>query len=223
MYSDGIQFGDDGGTGFGALTDIEGSGGGIFAESGGREIDGRSFGIFSGSGSKAAGRTLDDSFATGTYSVEARFDVDNSTAFSGFNLKSAIGTSFGGNELLSIGLTPGTGNNAVFVGANSDTSIDLGSDVRGAILDLEVDFDASAGTYTAKAKFDGDTTFSTVSGDLNSSGTSVDALGWGNFNSGDTQNLISDNVNVVPEPGAYALAAGAACLVFAMVRRRMRG
>lgn len=223
VYSS-IDYGDDGGVGLGAITYLEGSGGGIFAETGSRNIDSRSFGVFAGGGNgntQGLGRTLDTALTSGTFTIDVRFDVDNSEGFSGFNLKSALGSSFGGNELLSIGLTPGSGNDSIFVGdSGGSKTINLGSNVLGAILNFEVDFDAGAGTYIARAKFDSDLSFTAVSGNLIASSTTVGAIGWGNFNTGNSQNLISDNLTVVPEPGAFALLAGLFGMMTIILRRR---
>src|SRR6201999_3266799 len=61
-YNNGIQYGDNGGVGFGALTFLEGAGGGIFDGS----LDGaRALGIFAGGASgntQALGRTTQDIF-----------------------------------------------------------------------------------------------------------------------------------------------------------------
>ena len=111
-----VEYGDNGGTGFGGLTYLNGTSGGVYAETGGALISGtRSLGVYASSGGQGLGRTLSTSLSSGTFKLDIRFNVDNSVAFSGFNLKTALGAIFGGNQLLSVGLTPGTGNNAIFL------------------------------------------------------------------------------------------------------------
>lgn len=226
-------YGNNQGTGFGAATYVEGTGGGIFLETGARRIDGNgSFGMFSGSGggnSQAGLRTFTDGFGTGgaytagTLTLSARFDLSNTVAFSGFNLKNnstAPGT-FGSGELVSFGLTPGTGNNSIFVdGLGASTSINLGSSIPGQIVDFRLTFDAIAGTYTLEAKFRASGTFSSVSGNLNVANTSAIAFGFANFNTGNSQNLIFDSITMVPEPGTVLAGVAALGVVAAAIRRR---
>jgi hypothetical protein len=221
-YNDGIQYNDNGGTGFGALTYIEGNGGGLFNAS----LSGsRALGIFSGSNggnTQALGRTLTTT-TKGTYTLQVRFDVNNSVGFSGINIKSAIGSLFGTNELLSVGITPTTGNTSIFVGGATNTTISLGYEVRGVNFDLSLEFNTDTGAYIVGVKKTTDSVFSTVSGtmkDTNGGASGVGALaavGFGNFNTGNDQNLVVDNLSIVPEPSA-ALLGGLG--VLALLRRR---
>ena len=210
-YNNGIAYGDNGGTGFGALSYLEGSGGGVFtANLGGSQA----LGIFAGGGggnTQALGRSV-TSTTVGTYTLNGRFDLSNAGAFSGFNIKSSLGSSFGGSsELLSFGLTPTTGNNAIFVGGVVSTTIALGIELRGVDLDFKLDFDTDAGTYTLGAKRTVDVNYTFVSGNLkdtNGGSAGVGALaavGFGNFNTGNNQNLMADNLSLVPEPTSAAL------------------
>lgn len=221
-YNDSIQYADNGGTGFGALTYLEGSGGGLFDAS----LSGsRALGVFAGSGggnTQALGRTVTTTVA-GTYTLQGRFDLDNSVAFSGFNIKSSLGALFGTSELLSFGLTPGTGNTSIFVGGSVNTSIAMGFELRGVNLDFSLDFDTDTGAYTLGVKKTSDAIFNTVSGtlkDTNGGDAGVGALGavgFGNFHTGNDQNLVADNLNLVPEPASAALGLIGAAL---LLRRR---
>lgn len=223
-YNDGIQYADNGGSGFGGIAYLEGSGGGLFDAT----LSGsRALGVFAGSGggnTQGLGRTVTATIA-GTYTLQGRFDVDNSIGFSGFNIKSSIGTVFGGaSELLSFGLTLGTGNNSIFVGGSVDKFIPMGFDLRGQNLDFSLDFDTLAGTYTLGAKKTTDLTFTTVSGSLKDTNGgdlgvgSLAAVGFGNFNTGANQNLVADNLSLVPEPASAML--GLMGMSFLLRRRR---
>src|SRR3954465_13288138 len=64
--NNGIQYGDNGGSGFGAITYLEGSGGGLFNAT----LDGaRALGIFGDGGGQGLGRTTQDIFDRGIYSL----------------------------------------------------------------------------------------------------------------------------------------------------------
>ena len=86
-------YGSNGGSGLGAITYREGSGGGIYLETGSGKIDGaKSFGMFAGTGAgntQAADRQILNAKAAGTLNISVRWNVNNTVAFSGFNLKSA--------------------------------------------------------------------------------------------------------------------------------------
>ena len=94
-------YGANGGTGLGPATFREGAGGGIYLETGAARIDGaKSFGLFAGGSSgnrQALDRAILNAQSAGTLLVSIRFNVNNSVSFSGFNLKSAPGTTFGSN------------------------------------------------------------------------------------------------------------------------------
>src|SRR5260370_15813949 len=77
-YDDGIGYGDNGGTGFGALTYLEGTGGGVYTEtSGARLDDAQSLGVYAGSAGQALGRTVTTAVMLGIYTVDARFNLNN--------------------------------------------------------------------------------------------------------------------------------------------------
>lgn len=230
-YNDGIQYNDNGGSGFGALTYLEGTGGGLFD---GTLGGARALGIFSGAGAgntQALGRSILAPTIAGTFTLDLRFDVDNAVGTTGFNLKTGLGTSFGGNELLFIGLTPGSGNGVLFVSdAGGTNSFSIGSltELRGANINLSISFDTSAATYSVTATSGVETgTFSGSLKDTNGATAGTDALsaiGFGNFNGGSAnQNLVFDNLNLaaVPEPTSLSLLAGPAILgAWFFVRRR---
>lgn len=109
----------------------------------------------------------------------------------------------------------------------TNTTINLGSDIRGAVIDFQLTFSSLSATYTLGAKFRASGSYTTVSGSLKdtngaAAGTGdATALGFGNFNTGANQNLIVDNLSiVVPEPKTYFLVGlGAVFLIWAARRR----
>jgi hypothetical protein len=182
----------------------------VYLETGGAKVDGaKSFGLFSSSGGQAYDRSINTPTTFGQYKVSARFNLDNAIAFSGFNLKSGAGSTFGANELLSFGLQPATGNNSIFIGGSVNASINLGTELRGAVIDFDVIYNTALGTYDVGAKIRSNPTFTRVQGSLKSTGNTATHLGYGNFNTGTNQNLIIDSVQLesVPEPVALSLVA----------------
>lgn len=210
-------YGNNGGSGLGPVTYREGVGGGIYLETSGGQIDGaKSFAIFSGNGAgntQACDRALRNPQPVGRLTLSVRFNVNNATSFSGFNLKSAQGATFGASELISIGIRPGNGNNRLAVNGGAQT-IDLGADIRGQVVDLVLDYDCTAGTYVLGAKFRAGATFLTTSGPLRLTGQTAAYLGFGNFNTGNLQNVIYDSIQLVSAlsagsgPGAVERSAG---------------
>jgi hypothetical protein len=227
-YDDGIQYG---GVGFGALTSLEGTGGGVFDGS----LDGaRALGIFAGGGggnTQALGRTTQDNFDRGTYSMEARFDLDNSVGTSGFNIKSGLGGSFGANQELFFGLTPGSGNSSIFISdatGNHTLSLPTVSELRGVNLNFTVSFDTLADTYTLQVTDLSNLATNSFSGQLtDTNGASagsgaIDAIAFGNFNTGSNQNLIVDDLSMVPEPSTWAMGGLTALGLVGSAFRRFR-
>ncbi|MEY2545988.1 MAG: hypothetical protein QOG48_1105 [Verrucomicrobiota bacterium] len=230
-YNDGIQYNDNGGSGFGALTYLEGTGGSLFD---GSLSGARALGIAAGNGpgnTQALGRTVTGGVIAGTYSLDLRFNVNNVVGTTGFNIKSALGTSFGGNENLFVGLTPGSGNNVLFVDDATGThtfSIGTLTELRGVNINFSLTFDTAAGTYSLTAS--ASSQLGSISGSLKDTngatagvGT-LNAIAFGNFNTGDTQDLVVDNLNItaVPEPSTLSFLAAPALLgaVFFIRRRR---
>jgi glycosidase len=197
----------NGGTGFGPATSLGGTGGGLYlanSSTGGRQIDGNnSFGVYAGSGGQAMCRSIINANQVGTLTLSARFDVSNALAFTGFNIKSAQGTSFAANELLSFGLNPSTGNNAILVKGSVNQTINLGSEIRGQIIDFKLDYDSVFGTYVLGAKFRSSSTYVTASGSLEASGQMATYLGFASFNNnGSNQNLIFDDLALAASASA---------------------
>ena len=126
-----------------------------------------------------------------------RFDLSNAAGFSGFNLKSATGASFAANELVSFGLSPSGGNNAIFVAGSANQTIPLGSEIRGQIVDLKLDYNCALGVYTLGAKFRASSSYVSVGGNLKAVGPIATYLSFANFNNnGTNQNLIFDGLSL---------------------------
>ncbi len=213
-------YGTSGGTGLGPPVYLEGSGGGIFLvtpanPTSNRQIDGNnSFGVFAGSGSgntQGMDRQILNAQLAGTLTISCRFDVNNSTSFAGFNLKSAQsapGTgSFGANELISVGIHPADGNNTIAINGGTGVTphgqiINLGTDLRGQIIDFVLTYDGLSGTYTLGAKLRSNSNFTYVSGPLKASNVTPSYLGFGNFNTGNAQNAIFDSISITDSGSA---------------------
>jgi phosphatidylinositol-3-phosphatase len=191
------NYGSNGGSGFGPITYREGANGGIYLETGGAKIDGaKSFGLYSSNGTQAADRQIINAKQAGTLNLSVRWNVNNFVAFSGFNLKSAQGGTFGANELISVGIKPYDGsqfgNNVIAV--NGLPAINLGTTVLGQIVDFTLTYDGASGTFRLGAKLRSSAGYSYYSGNLKASNVTPAYLGFGNFNtqaSGQTpQNII---------------------------------
>ena len=173
-------------------------------------------GIFAGGSAgngQAAFRSLNTPEVAAIYNLSARFNLGNDHGFSGFNIKSAPGTAFGGaSELLAFGLDPSGGSGNISIFDNTGTHlIVLDGELRGSVIDFGLTFDTTAGTYTLTASERG-SLFGSFSGtlrDTNGVAAGVGAvadLGFGNFNYGANQDLIVDNLSLtaIPEPGTTA-------------------
>lgn len=205
-----------GGTGFGNYTRYGtiGTGAGTYLanNSPNQTIDGaKTIGAYAGS---AAGvsfrRSINTTRQYGSMLVSARFNVDNTKGFSGFNLKSTAGSGasgFGAGELVSFGVAPAGGNNGILVTDSSGQRVlNLGGDVRNTIIDFKVDFDALNRRYVVGAKFRTNATFTTISGTMSGTGTNVTHVGFANWNStGAFQDLMVDSLQVL---GSTALGGG---------------
>jgi glycosidase len=230
-----------GGSGFGSFmsyTTTSSSRGGVrlvtSSSTGGtanRMIDGaKSFSAYAGTstsrGSHSGYRALSNpNQQHGTFTFSVRFDLDNTKGFSGLNIKSQTGTSFGTGELVSVGMMPPSGslggnNTLVVTDAAGQRNIDLGAEARGALIDVKIDFDTRTGACTLGAKFRADAAYKTVAGALKLSGDTVKLAAFGYLNSNCTgssaQNLIFDGLQftnsasagngAVPVSGTQALA-----------------
>ena len=215
----GFNYGNNGGSGFGPFygyTTTGGTRGGTYlvnAGSGARQIDGaNSFGIYAGSsttrGSQSGWRALNNPRSSGVFTISARFDLDNTKAFSGFNLKTQTNSSFGTGELVSVGIMPASGSvggntGLVVTDLSGQRMIDFGTnEVRGALVDVKVTFDALTGTYVVGGKLRGvHSDYLTLSGKMKQSGTGVTVAAFGfingNCSGASTQNLILDSLQLV--------------------------
>ncbi|NBR62938.1 MAG: hypothetical protein EBT77_01240 [Verrucomicrobia bacterium] len=197
-----------GGSGFGTYarfgTAGTGSGTWLAVNSSNQTIDGsKTFGVYAGSGSGISfRRPISTTRQFGTMKVSARFNVDNTKGFTGFNLKSTAGSGssgFGAGELVSFGVSPAGGNNGILVtDADGQHVLDLGADVRNTIIDFQVDFDALNRRYVLGAKFRSDANFKRLAGPMSGTGTDVTHIGFAAWNStGSFQDLLFDSLEVL--------------------------
>jgi len=215
-------YGIAGGTGLGAPTYLEGNNGGVYLSTGGEHLDGaKSFGMFASDGGQAYSRSITSPLTAAEYSGTIRFNEANDVAFDGLNIKSSQGSTFGAGELLSWGLRPADGNDRLFVGGLTNQQLILGGEIRGAVVDFDLKYDTTAGTYDLGAKYRASGSYTRITGSLKATGQTASQLGFGVFNTGNGQDMIVDNLQIqsVPEPASLGvLALGG--LVFA--RRRSR-
>jgi uncharacterized repeat protein (TIGR01451 family) len=196
-----------GGTGFGNYSRYSiGTAAGTFLanNSSNQTIDGaKSIGAYAGTNAGVSfRRSISTTRQYGSMLVSARFNVNNSKGFSGFNLKSTAGSGasgFGSGELVSFGISPSGGNNGILVTDSSGQRVlNLGADVRNTIIDFKVDFDAQSRRYVVGAKFRNNSSFTTMSGTMSGTGTTVSHIGFANWNStGAFQDLMVDSLQVL--------------------------
>ncbi|MFZ9874501.1 MAG: Ig-like domain-containing protein, partial [Candidatus Methylacidiphilales bacterium] len=194
------------GTGFGTYSRYStGTGAGTFlaSNSPNQTIDGvKTFGAYAGSGTGISfRRSISTTRQFGTMTVSARFNVDNTKGFTGFNLKSANGSGSSGfvnGELVSFGIAPAGGNNGILVtDASGQRVLDLGADVRNTVIDFQVDFDAQNRRYVVGAKFRTNSSFTKISGTMRGTGTNVTHIGFAAWNStGAFQDFMFDSLQV---------------------------
>jgi len=195
-----------GGSGLGNFSRYSaGTGAGTFLanNSSNQTIDGaKSFGAYAGSGSGISfRRAINTTRQFGTMTVSARFNVDNTKGFSGFNLKSTAGSGasgFSAGELVSFGISPAAGNSGILVtDAGGQRVLDLGADVRNTILDFQVDFDAQNRRYVVGVKFRASSSFTKISGLMSGTGTNVTHIGFAAWNStGSFQDMMFDSLEL---------------------------
>ncbi len=175
-------------------------------------IDGtRSWGAYAGALSGVSfRRSINTTRQFGSMLVSARFKVDNTKGFSGFNLKSSQGSGasgFGSGELVSFGLAPAAGNNGILVTDSNGTRVlNLGADVRDTVIDFKVDFDARNRRYVVGAKFRSNSVYTTVTGPMRGTGTNVTHIGFANWNTtGAFQDLMFDSLQLL---GSASIGGG---------------
>lgn len=216
----GFSYGNNGGNGFGPFygyTTTGGNRGGTYlvnAGTGARQIDGaNSFGVYAGSsttrGSQSGWRGMSNPRSSGVFSFSVRFDVDNTKAFSGFNLKAQTNSSFGNGELISIGIMPtangvGGNNGLVVTDQSGQRMINFGTNniPSNGVVDVKITFDALTGSYVAGGKIRGIySDYINLTGTLKQygAGVNVAAIGFlnGNCSGASFQNLIFDNFQMV--------------------------
>jgi hypothetical protein len=220
--SSGVSFGGTSGSGLGPHTSLSGSGG-IFFQSGSRKIDGDgSLGMFSNGSFEAVGRSVTDTSAfssntTAVFDISLRFDIPNSnSALKGFNLKTGLGTQFGDNELISVGMTSANNNALLITGSTLQTLTFTGnpdSDIRGDIIDVDVSWDILTGGYKVLAAMRGQAAVS-LSGSLENPGSYIPgAIAFAHGDVGGSGNdVMFDNVvlSAVPESTAFCFG-GLSC------------
>lgn len=132
--------------------------------------------------------------------ISARFNLNNTQGFCGFNLKSAAGSGasgFGAGELVSFGTSPSAGNQAFLVtDASGQRTLDMGAPVTNTIIDFQLDFDALNRRYVVGAKFRTNSVFNKISGTMSGTGTSVTHIGFANWNTGSGQDLLFDSLQL---------------------------
>ncbi len=103
--------------------------------------------------------------------------------------------------MISVGIRPGNGNNSIAVNGGAQT-INLGSSIPGQIIDLVLTYDGLSGTYMLGAKFRASSGYTFTSGNLKLANVIPAYFGFGNFNTGNLQNVIFDNLSLVDSASA---------------------
>ncbi len=203
----------NGGYGYGpwtVLTDC--SGGGTFMEGVGvdnRQVDGNySFALYAGSGSFDISRPLLQSLIVGEFTVLTRFDLEG-TGPSLVSIRAGNNTaSFPSGELLSFGIVNGDAYHPADLTYTDGTGLHVlpSGESRGDVWSWTVDFNASAGTYSASVTNLGGGYTGNFSGSLESGGASVGSFAVINSSTGNNQNVIFDSPTFsTPEPATLAL------------------
>ena len=216
-----------GGGGYNLWTPLADTGwGGSYMEGVGvnnRQVEGSySFALYAGGGSYDVSRALTTPIAgSGEFDVITRFDVAGAGA-NLVNLRSGNNlASFGGGELLSFGLV--NGNQLTYTDGSGFHTLPSG-EARGDVWSWNVDFNASASTYSGSVTNLGGGFAAFFSGTLEANGTSVGSFAVINSSSGGNQNVIFDVPTFsvpVPEPATLALF-GLSASALLVARRRLK-
>lgn len=219
VYNDGIQTGDDGGTGFNSWTlTTQGTGGGFIGDSaaqgfGDINSSGEAWGFF-GNPAGANGVNADRTFEGGALTVGQTFLIDLAIAFRNGN--KGIDLKVGGTGVWNFNVG---GDQYTVNGVNLSTGPGSWDYSQTSIFELSVTA-TGAGTY--------DVTLTRGSDVFNQSyangGAGIDSFGlyvFGTDAGDDRNNLFANNLAIVPEPSTIVLGlVGALGLVAA--RRRMQ-
>jgi len=184
-------------------------------------VDGSySFALFAGTGGYAISRPLAASMTAGEFEILSRFDTGGSN-LNLINLRSGNNTSgFGSGELLSFGLV--NNNQLKYTDASGIHTLASG-EARGVNWSWDIQFNATAGTYSGTVSAVGGGYSGTFSGSLEPNGTSVGSFAVINTSTGGNQNVIFDAPKFsVPEPSSLLLAAFGITGVAAARRVRQR-
>ena len=165
----------------------------------GQTIDGaKTIGVYPGSSNGIHfSLAINSPQPVGRMTLSARFNMDVSKGFAGFNVKSMDGTDFGNGELVSFGVSPQSGTNGILVtDAAGQRVLDMGAPVTNTVIDFMVDFDARNRRHITSAKFRTNTSYNKITGTMAGTGTNVTHIGFGNWSIGNQQDLLFDSLDL---------------------------
>lgn len=222
----GVFEGGASGSDFGPHTRYAGSSGGIYHETGGRQPSGDgALGLFTSDDNPSSfGRSITDgsAFAANPIAIinlSLRFDVPNDrSGLKGFNLKGGgLGSGFGDNELISVGITQANGSESLFITGTTTQSLNLLSGgILGDIIDLNLQLNTISGAFELTAAVRGETSVSTA-GILKSPASTFvpDAIGFIHSDSSASgRNVYYDNLSISAIPEASAVWFGSLAVGF---------